>query len=60
MKKVLLYFPDAVNMHAFIILERIAGKNIDNTGNLLETNLSEQELLLACMKYGAVLKGVED
>ncbi|MGE5520875.1 MAG: hypothetical protein ACM3VS_13170 [Candidatus Dadabacteria bacterium] len=60
MKKVILYFPDSVNMQAFIILEKVAGTAVDEAKALLETTLNEQQLNIACMKYGAILKADEN
>lgn len=59
MKPVVLYFPDAVNLRAFILIEKLKEIRLDTAETVLSASLDKNQILKACSLYGAVLQKPE-
>ncbi|WP_162945033.1 hypothetical protein [Flavisolibacter nicotianae] len=58
MKEVVLYFPDAVNLRAFLIVEGLGTLLHFPAKQVLRGKLTRKQLAKAFTRYGAVLKQV--
>lgn len=56
MKPVVLYFPDAVNLKAFVLVEQTRDAAVDNGSSLLKANLTDRQIAKALQLYGAILQ----
>ncbi|MGE5520738.1 MAG: hypothetical protein ACM3VS_12480 [Candidatus Dadabacteria bacterium] len=56
MYEVILFFPDEVNMKAFILLENISFST--SNGSVLEALLELDQVDRACYKFGAEVRRV--
>lgn len=56
MKPVILYFTDAVNLKAFVLVENVRMVQINEEQSLLHGALTETQILKACAIYGAAVQ----
>ena len=56
MKPFILYFPDPVNLRAFVVVEGLGALTILTEGQLLKGKLTKKQLAKALTRYGAVLQ----
>ena len=55
MKEVILYFPDAMNLRAFVLVERLVAVSVDTAKSLFRGKITESQLSKALTTYGAKL-----
>ena len=56
MKPVILYFTDAMNLKAFVLVENVRPSQINEEQSLLHGLLTEKQITKACSIYGAALQ----
>lgn len=56
MKSTVLYFPDLVNLRAFVVMEGVNAFTIQATKQLLSGKLTKKQVAKALTRYGAVLQ----
>lgn len=56
MKNIVLYFPDLVNLRAFVVVEGLTGFVIHASRQELKGRLTKKQLAKAVTRYGAVLQ----
>ncbi|HEV7332284.1 MAG TPA: hypothetical protein VGN63_14700 [Flavisolibacter sp.] len=55
MKNIVLYFPDAVNLKAFVLVENLYALRVDLKAQQLKGTLSKKLFAKAVTRYGAIL-----
>lgn len=58
MKLVELIFPNAAALTEFILNEQVSAAEVDSKERVLKVLLSDVQIVLACTKYGAIIKQV--
>lgn len=56
MKQVVLYFPDGVNLKAFVLLERVREPKVNQEQSLLLALLDQSQIENAVKKFGAIIR----
>lgn len=56
MKQVTLYFPDSSSLTEFLLVQRLS--KVETSGFSLAGPLSDQQILIACTQYGAMLQTI--
>lgn len=56
MKSAVLYFPDAINLKAFVLVERLYDALLNSESSTLVALLNEEQLEKARTIYGAIQK----
>jgi hypothetical protein len=54
MKSAVLYFPDAINLKAFVLVERLNDVQLNNEDSILIGTINEAQLEKALKIYGAI------
>ena len=54
MKNIVLYFPDAVNLRAFVLVENLDVRRVDQKAQQLKGILSKKLCAKAVTLYGAI------
>ncbi|NTS42313.1 hypothetical protein HRG84_15535 [Flavisolibacter sp. BT320] len=54
MKNIVLYFPDAVNLRAFVLVENLDVRRVDQKSQQLKGFFSKQLYAKATKLYGAI------
>ena len=54
MKNIVLYFPDAVNLRAFVLVENLDVRRVDQKAQQLKGILSKKLCAKAITLYGAI------
>lgn len=57
MPNVVLLFPNTSSIAAFVLENKVPGAQINSTEQSLSADLSEDQIVTACTRYGALLKG---
>ncbi|MBB1285107.1 hypothetical protein HRH25_12050 [Flavisolibacter sp. BT320] len=55
MKNIVLYFPDAINLKAFVLVENLDSRRVDQKAQQLKGALSKKLCAKAVTLYGAIL-----
>lgn len=56
MKSAVLYFPDAINLKAFVLVEGLNNVQLNNEDSILIGTINEAQLEKALKIYGAIKK----
>jgi hypothetical protein len=56
MKQVVLYFPDGVNLKAFVLIERVREPKVNQEQSLLLALLNQSQIEKAVTKFGAIIQ----
>ena len=57
--KAVLYFPDLMNMQAFILIEKLKEVRLNTADRTLSAHMNKNQISKACSLYGAVLQKPE-
>ncbi|MGE5519391.1 MAG: hypothetical protein ACM3VS_05630 [Candidatus Dadabacteria bacterium] len=56
MKQVVLYFPDGVNLKAFVLIEQVREPKVNQEQSLLLALLNQSQIENAVKKFGAIIR----